>query len=172
VYGRRVTIAVALSLLALHAPPPANVTIVEQRCPGASPAMETSCAVLASNVIYLDPVMRTNGQRQWRFALAHELGHMWDYQHLTDDARQRFAQMVGQPGADWLTGEATSMPQIFGQIPPIEVFADAYAFCAMGANYRRWARFGDHYTAQYYFETIPTRAVAATCWLLHHPPIP
>jgi hypothetical protein len=165
-------LALALAMLATHAPLPAHVRVVQHPCPQAQAVEVAGCADVARGIVYVAPALKRGGPWPWRFALAHELGHVWDYQHMADATRQRYTDMIGQAGADWQSGAAAAPLEVFAQPPPQEIFADAYAFCAMGPRYRRWDRTGHVYIGQFYFDTIPARAVAATCWLLHHPPVP
>lgn len=167
---RAVNVALALTMLALHAPPPAGVVVHQQACPDYA-AVHVSCAHPAEGAVYMDPALKREGPWPWRYALAHELGHIWDYQRLDDPARARYAAMIYKPGMAWLSeeGEAELQADLFATVPPGEQFADTYALCAMGPRYRRWALRVGGYVAGY-GESVRPKVVASTCWLLRHPP--
>lgn len=119
----------------------------------------------------MSPSIERRGWRASHYVLAHELGHMWDAEHMTDDRRADFSAMVHLPFSSqtWLNANIESR----GRVPVAgELFADAYALCALGPNYRAWNRrtfgFGMHYGGGY--GPLSRSAVAATCWLLDHPP--
>lgn len=64
-----------------------------------------------------------------RHGLAHELGHIFDAQHLNSAVREQFTALLGaSPTTTWegMTGDECLM-----QVCPSELFADAYAACAL-----------------------------------------
>jgi hypothetical protein len=63
---------------------------------------------------------------QGRFALAHELGHVFDTRVLTPSDRAWFTQLLDLTGRPW--GASGGWPD------PAERFADAYAACAVGLS--------------------------------------
>ena len=160
-------LAAALAALALHAPAPA-ATVHIQPCPDYTAVY--SCAHFRDGDVYLDPALyQPRHPWRWMPTLAHELGHVWDYQHMTDDSRRKFAALVREPGSDWWAAGVTGL----GDLPPAELFADAYSLCAMGARYRDW-NLSDNWP---YYLTAESRfmrpvTVAVTCWLIRHPPVP
>jgi hypothetical protein len=159
-------IAAALAFLALNVPLPSGVTVVEQRCAVRPDA--ASCADIVHKTVYLAPEDEREGWRPAHYILAHELGHLWDFEHMDDARRAAFSSMVGLP----FTPVAWFYQATRTSAPGDEQFADAYALCALGPKYRRWDQrsFGDatHYGGGY--APLPKRVVAATCWLLDHPP--
>lgn len=59
------------------------------------------------------------------FALAHELGHVFDYQSLTDNDRLYLQRLLGYADdIDWHVGSRL-------EAPPAEAFADTYAKCSL-----------------------------------------
>jgi len=126
-----------------------------------------SCAHPAQDAVYIDPAVKAQGE--WRLVIAHELGHVWDYQHLNDSARARYAALVGAAGAPWLSTGGALLTNTFADLPPGETFAEAYALCALGPRYRQWNLTNDTYFGPSYGEDLSRTEVAATCWLLHHP---
>lgn len=134
-----------------------GLTIHMQECPYYHPGL--SCAV-PPNTIYLAPAQAPNP-----INLAHELGHIWDYNHMTDRYRAAFAAQAGVPAEPWLDGLRPDNPSAG------ERFADAFALCLIGPGTRRIRRQLHHgYDVGVYGERIPHLAVASVCWLRHHPP--
>jgi hypothetical protein len=65
-----------------------------------------------------------------RFTKWHEIGHVFDYQALTDEQRAWFARELGfNPASSWLPEPDDHESATAG-----EVFADAYAMCAMNRS--------------------------------------
>ncbi len=91
--------------------PDVTVAVVEEGCPG---QVEPACT-LPGGPIYLGEVVTNR-----RHAFYHELGHQDDYLDLSDPARSRFIEIIGQAGSPWRS-EVNS---------PNEQFAEAFAFCA------------------------------------------
>lgn len=56
--------------------------------------------------------------------LLHELGHRFDYQRMTERARNRFMRIMGIVGRDW-QGQFDYRPN-----PPNEKFAEGWRMCA------------------------------------------
>lgn len=67
-----------------------------------------------------------------RFAVLHETGHAFDFQHMTKEDRIRAARILGHPGLRWFW--STWNPLTHVRQPNMENFADWYAECAMGAS--------------------------------------
>lgn len=61
-----------------------------------------------------------------RFTLAHELGHLYDEQTLTDTGREWFRTAMRAPAGGW-----------WKEWGAAEWFADFYALCALGYDLRR-----------------------------------
>jgi hypothetical protein len=57
------------------------------------------------------------------YVLFHELGHVFDNEWMTAQARQAFLDAIGRPGDDWDSPADAA--------PPAELFADAYAVCSV-----------------------------------------
>jgi hypothetical protein len=70
--------------------------------------------------------------RTARFALAHEIGHIYDTQTLTDENRARLTGLMGFP-ADTVWDDQRDAESCWKRCP-LEMFADAYAACAIGAT--------------------------------------
>lgn len=154
------SIAALLASLAVFAPMPAGIHVVKQPCPYGG---EGSCAY--SNTVYLDPGMTHNGRLATMAILAHEIGHIWDAQHMDDTARARYASMLGYAGEPWLLDSNDDLDHPAAG----EQFADNYALCALGPARRRRFRQGrHHYFGPAYGAVVPRQAVANTCWALRH----
>jgi hypothetical protein len=107
-------LAVSTPAQAARVPLPDGVTVTVAPCPGYPDAL--GCAVAATATVYV----RSAKDRETR---AHELGHLWDAQVLTDDDRAWFSKRLGRPRLPW-----TRSP---GQTSNGELFAEAYARCAV-----------------------------------------
>lgn len=149
-------LAAVLASIALYAPLPAGVTVHLERCPTTG---TSGCAYVQTGDIYVTPHPDSD-RRVFRFLLAHELGHVWDAQHMDDSHRDSFAAQVGMLGQPWLDPDALAQPG--------ESFADAYAFCAFSPRARR-GYLGD-FGGYTYGTGIAKQVVANVCWLLDHPP--
>jgi hypothetical protein len=131
---RRIALAVALVALsaamtgatesaAARVPlPPRFPTVIHAPCPdtatpcympGIAPTLagEWECQDALAGCISLPSLSH-------RFAKWHELGHAFDHQILDDRDRVRLSRLLGTGRVPWLTG-------------PNELFADAYATCAI-----------------------------------------
>ena len=79
-----------------------------------------SCYEPATQRVYIAPYDRRHG---FRYVFAHELGHAYDYQALTDADRTLLARWIPHRGPWRNPGEEYSAE---------ERFADAYAYCETG----------------------------------------
>lgn len=157
------TVAAILAALALHAPIPA-VAVNVQECP--VPPAGTACAL--PGAVYVPRDMLNP------FNVAHELGHEWDFAHLTDADHARLAPLLGGPGAWFWQTDADMAAAAFNPdaAPPGERFADAYALCAIGSKRRR-AHHSDWVDGRLvayvgsYGETFKPVVIARICWLIH-----
>jgi hypothetical protein len=66
----------------------------------------------------------------------HELGHAFDYANMTPDLRRRFEATIKVHCA-WRarhckTARWVSGPDVYVDVPPVEMFAEEYAACALG----------------------------------------
>lgn len=97
-------------------PTPGFVTVRLQRCPFPDwPA----CADAAAATVYLDPA--SIPARSMRATFLHELGHVFDRLEMTDADRRRFQRLM-KARRPWIDGWGGGVE---------EVFADAYAACAL-----------------------------------------
>ena len=72
------------------------------------------------------------GKRPHRFAISHEIGHIFDGQVLSDEDREWFTDALDfEPGTPWQTGDVREGTPSGG---PMEHFADAYAACDLGLH--------------------------------------
>ena len=100
-------------------PAPPNPVVHEEPCPDGG----GSCAYVDDTTdprygAWIDP---THDE----FDRAHELGHLFDAQVLTDEDRAWFTPRLGfHPGTPWVGAEYEQSPS--------ERFADAYAACDLG----------------------------------------
>lgn len=100
----------------------AGVSIAHQPCPAYLPDA-VSCYSPEEKRIYLAP-------GAGRFTLAHEYGHAYDFERLTSKDRRRFQVILGfGPDKPWW-GRGTGRDDH----SPGEVFADVYAYCALGVK--------------------------------------
>lgn len=114
--------------------PPTWPTIFHEDCPGTG--LEPGCAAMGdgsysgctdtAGCVWLSPGPD-------RYTRMHELGHIFDFQVLTDRDRERLTQIMGLRAGPWLR---TSIDKSDGSLTvsdrsPNEWFADAYAHCAM-----------------------------------------
>lgn len=93
-------------------------TVVSAPCPVQITSVELGCADLANDTIYLKPGLGTHVRRA---VLAHERGHIFDYQFLDSTERDRIDSMLR-----------------WRQWNP-EHFADAYGACHLSKTERRKA---------------------------------
>lgn len=113
--------AEALNLERLRMPAPDGAVIHTAECPHFPSG--GSCAVGAE--IWISP-------RASRFTAAHELGHAFDVLALQASTREWLTPRLGFPaGTPWDADSEDLAP-----IEPAEVFADAYAHCALGTRPR------------------------------------
>jgi hypothetical protein len=117
-------------------PNPLRVQIIRAECPDLSADMTEGCAY-PDGRIYLQPGSSA-------FLAAHEMGHEFDWQRLTDGDHNWFAKMaqIRGPWSDWKR----------------EVFADAYANCAIERN--RWTHHGAYdasYDGGHFYNPTPRR---------------
>jgi hypothetical protein len=98
--------------------------------------MPTECLVEPAHVCRVDLVTRVITIRDdlppfdAAFAYAHEIGHLFDNEMLTDELRARFATCVDLPAVGWL------FPASKYNVDPGEAFATAYAMLSISAP--RW----------------------------------
>jgi hypothetical protein len=132
--------AVFAATLALIPAPAA--TIVRAPCPAATEAMTTgACAYADQGTIYLP-------DGSTRFMLQHELGHVFDAQHLDDGERHKIARSLGvNPDGPWRTPD----PYRSG----MEKFADAYAACRLRMDPDHgWESSYDYYPSRRAFRRL------------------
>lgn len=106
------------------------------------------------------------GGSDTRLTLAHELGHVWDAEHMTDQYRAAFTSQTGSSGRPWFSEADTPFD-------PGEAFANAYAYCSMSPRARRreFRDDGGYPGIGINYQGRPGRQIVAnTCWLLDHPP--
>jgi hypothetical protein len=114
--GRVVSESAALPF---RMPLPPRFTIHHEVCPD----YDGSCAWPETGEIWLPP-------GAGRFARWHELGHIFDYQVLTDADRAWFTPQLGFPSnRPWEAANYDDESPGFTE--PAERFADAYAHCAL-----------------------------------------
>lgn len=65
-----------------------------------------------------------------KYTVAHELGHLVDWQHLSPGDRNYFQRLMHAPGGEWNRGTGT----VNGMRSPSEWFADYYAHGATGTK--------------------------------------
>jgi hypothetical protein len=126
-------------------PLPDHWTVREAGCPGRDDVV--ACANVDSAEVF---VAGADAFERW-----HELGHLFDYQRLTDTDRGRLTPLLGfRPGAPWWSTEEDDQPG--------EFFADAYAACALRLSPRGYRRgralILDWQTAYGYFPTARRHA--------------
>ena len=103
-------------------PFPPRFTIRYEPCPTAPEAL--GCADVETGDVYV----RTRD----RFARWHELGHVFDWQVLTDADRAWFTRLLRfPPETPWWSDDAMQEGE---GVSPSEQFADAYAACGMGRS--------------------------------------
>ena len=124
-------------------PAPPVVNRVVAACPGLSGSDQRPCSG-APSTVYWNPAWPDPA------AWEHELGHLFDYQVLTDADRAAFQRIVGVTGA-WRPGT--------GAAGPAEYFAVAYSQCALHRTVRRSNTLG------YGYRTTPRRH-QAVCELI------
>lgn len=115
-----VVLLVALAVPAQAAAYSPAAPMVAQECPGVGGACFTN------GTLYI-------GSSPDRFATAHEVGHAFDSEVLTDEMRTSFQRRMRAPEGPWSTG--TGFPA--GLQSPNEWFADYFAVCTTGINPRR-----------------------------------
>jgi hypothetical protein len=98
------------------APLPRSFAVRATPCPF---VVAAACADLENATVYV-------ARGEPPFILYHELGHLYDFQDLTDGDREWFTRMLGLSGP-WNQGSGP-----MAQESPMERFADAYATCALG----------------------------------------
>jgi hypothetical protein len=111
------TFALAASAQAFPLPPRFSVTVAP--CPCAFPGQVAPPTGYAypDGTVYIDPSVQT------RTSLWHELGHVFDFERLTDGDRNWFVRAFHR-GGGW---DAWFQPDGMGFN---EVFADEYSACA------------------------------------------
>jgi hypothetical protein len=114
----RFLLALAVTLLIAPASASALNRPYIERVHGDTPCPVGGGTCASSPDIYLEP-----GATQ--FMLWHERAHLFDAQVLTDEDRAWFTRLLKMDGP-WDQGTGT------GTRGPSEVFADAYAACALG----------------------------------------
>lgn len=112
------------SLLDPVMPMPAQVNLVQGLPPGVDPTtLQGNAATVADTAtIYyqgkLDP-----------FAKAHEIGHLFDHQVLSDGDRRFFQKLMHAPAGEWRAGTGLA-----GLKSPSEWFADYYGSAVLGVD--------------------------------------
>lgn len=103
--------------------PSEAVTVSFDGCPGGA----GGCASPDTGEIWLGGTER--------FVLAHEIGHVYDYRHLDGYWRGRLILLMGFEPTDHWDGKAgdgiATGDQCLVRACPAEIFADAYAACAL-----------------------------------------
>jgi hypothetical protein len=127
------------SALAPEPPEPYTVTVSPEGC---APISDAGCSRLDTNQIFVRP--------DDHYILAHEKGHIFDHQLLTDEQRAWFVpRLKFEPGTPWSDG-------------PAEMFADAYAACALSMHPR-----GGWITGVGWYPSVRRhRRVCRTLWAL------
>jgi hypothetical protein len=99
--------------------PSGEYAVYEERCPTRPPVFPAakSCSSPWNREVFL-AAPRT------RMTLWHELGHAFDYWHLSNGERQRFLTLVRRTHWSWTRDTIGRSP-----LAP-ELFADLYAICA------------------------------------------
>jgi hypothetical protein len=113
----------------------AGVTVLHQPCPipPDDAGHHYSCYEPSTRTIYLSH----RDERAGAYPLLHEYGHAWDFERLTDADRSRIKRILGyRQSRGWWS--ETEQDRETGMEKPGEVFADAYAYCAMGSRQRKW----------------------------------
>ena len=105
----------------------AGVAIAHAPCPAYLPA-RVDCYDPAIRVVYIVENTRTEPGRE---ALAHEYGHVYDFDSLTDPDRARFQRLLGYPASVKWWGKGMG----HDDLAPAESFAEAYAACAVGRRF-------------------------------------
>lgn len=105
---------------AFSMPRPKSLTVHSAECPEIGGG---SCSSTTTNDIWL-------GDGADEFDREHEIGHQFDQQILADQNRKWFMQALRLRG-DWSQGTGD---QCDSHRCPDELFADAYAACALGLN--------------------------------------
>ena len=126
-------------------PAPPVVNRVVAACPGLGAADQRPCSG-APSTVYWDPAWPDPAAWQ------HELGHLFDYQVLTDADRAAFQRIIHLAGP-WRPGT--------GAAGPAEFFAVAYSQCALHSSVRRASTLG------YGYRTTPKRH-QAVCDLIRN----
>lgn len=96
--------------------PAPNATLVRAPCPDGS---GVPCTIRTTDTVYV-PAGTS------RFAVQHELGHLYDEQRLDDGERAKLQRLMGLPPGPWRAGTGLA-----GVRSPSERFADAYAACRL-----------------------------------------
>lgn len=93
---------------------------------GASTEVSAAATDGASGTVYYQQPLSD-------YARAHEIGHLFDHQILTDGDRRYFSRLLQVPGeGDWRRGTGSN-----GMESPSEWFADYYAAAATNLDPRR-----------------------------------
>lgn len=97
--------------------------IVEAGCP--IPELAARACTWPGGPMY---VPEYGADSNWaRYAIKHELGHQFDYQVMSDAARDKFRELIDEP-----------RPWHYGPNSAAEKFAEAYALCATRESDARW----------------------------------
>ncbi len=107
--------------------PSVTLTVVEEPCPGEED-LDVACTIPEEATIWMDP-RRVIGRHGWwaREVFYHEMGHNFDADVLSEAERAGFARLRGTR-RQWEYPEESTANGNFGLE---EVFADAYAGCAL-----------------------------------------
>jgi hypothetical protein len=129
---------------------PANVDIIKAQCPGMDGEV-AGCSFRAGEAdvngrAYTRDTVYTDG---YRFTTSHELGHIYADRYLDHGERNRFAKLTDRIDYYW-TGTYQDEQGRLIQDPASldEVFADAFANCALGhvvASGKPWEAGYDYY---------------------------
>ena len=112
--------------------PDVSITLMFQPCPGLPRARGCVFDDGAPAKIYLN-LRHLATARVRRYVLLHEIGHYLDFLYLRDRDRDRFRRILGIH-APWRRSRSLPPdfhPTAYTPGPPSEVFAQAYAECAV-----------------------------------------
>lgn len=140
--------------------------IVHAECPEPILSNEIACTYQATSTIYVSA-------RCDDFCIAHEYGHIFDAQEMTDSARTKWSILIGKSFDRWhwdIDPDGRVVDPL--AVPGEENFADAYALCAIGKE-RREDFFSSPliqglFIGPKLYEPLPRPAVALACWLATH----
>jgi hypothetical protein len=107
-----------------YVPAPRNLRVVDGTAPGLpADAISGAQSVPSEGVVYLTKAADSFGR-------AHEVGHVFDAQDLSDGDRTYFQKLMHAPGGQWNQGTGLKG----GLHSPHEWFADYYGAAATGVT--------------------------------------